>query len=318
MKKSQWVIVIVAILAGLYTFSPRVDTSYSYQKISLPQDIERFISNQEQRYPDIQPGTEKKITWAGEPNHRTPYSVVYLHGFSSSRQDTAPLAQLVANKLGANLFEARLKGHGRPAEVMKSVTVNDWLNDARHAYDIGAKLGDEVVVIGLSTGGTLALWLAAQSELSQLGYTVLISPNLGPADSNAELLLLPLGDEIARLVVGDYREWKPVNKQQAQFWTTRYPVEALVTMMGVVDVARNQPVENILTPVLTLYSERDRIVDIAKTQAMLERLPIASRQSIVISDSGDKLQHVLAGDILSPETTDQVAKSIVEFIRVKK
>ncbi|MBY5944023.1 alpha/beta hydrolase [Photobacterium rosenbergii] len=318
MKKSQWVIVIAAILAGLYTFSPRVDTSFSYKELLIPQDIEGFVTAQEHRFPDIMPGTEKKITWAGEPNRRTAYSVVYLHGFSSSRQDTAPLAHLVANQLEANLFEARLKGHGRPADVMKSVTVNDWLNDARHAYDIGAKLGDKVVVIGLSTGGTLALWLAAQPELSQLSHTVLISPNLGPADSNAELLLLPLGDEIARLVVGDYREWKPVNEQQAQFWTTRYPVEALVTMMGVVDVTRNQPVEHIITPVLTLYSEQDRIVDIAKTQAMLERLPLASRQSIVISDSGDKLQHVLAGDILSPKTTDQVAKSIVEFIKVKK
>ena len=88
-------------------------------------------------------------------------------------------------------------------------------------------------------------------------------------------------------------------------------------MMGVVDVARNQLLENISTPVLTLYSEQDRIVDIEKTQAMLERLPKVSRQSIVISDSGDKLQHVLAGDILSPTTTHQVANSIIEFIKME-
>ena len=318
MKKSQWAIVFVAILAGLYTFSPRVDTSYTYQALTIPSDIESFVNDQERRFSDITAGTEKKITWADEPSSRTAYSVVYLHGFSSSRQDTAPLANLVARQLGANLYETRFKGHGRPADTMKSVTVNDWLNDARHAYDIGTTLGDKVVVVGLSTGGTLALWLTAQAELSQLSHTVLISPNLGPADSNAELLLLPMGDEIARLVVGDYREWKPVNAQQAQYWTTRYPVEALVTMMGVVDVTRRQPVENITTPVLTLYSEQDRIVDIAKTQAMLERLPIASRQSIVISDSGDKLQHVLAGDVLSPETTEQVVKSIIEFINTNK
>ena len=193
MKKSQWLIVIFAILAGFYTFSPRVDTSYTYQALTIPQDIERFVNDQEQRFTDITTGTEKKITWAGEPNRRTAFSVVYLHGFSSSRQDTAPLAKLVAKQLGANLYETRLTGHGRPADTMKSATVNDWLNDARHAYDIGSKLGDKVVVIGLSTGGTLALWLAAQPELVQLSHTVLISPNLGPADSNAELLLMPLG-----------------------------------------------------------------------------------------------------------------------------
>ncbi|MGR5061402.1 alpha/beta hydrolase [Photobacterium sp. DNB22_13_2] len=314
MKKSQWVIICFAVIAALYVFSPRVDTSYTYVEVSIPQQVDHFIVTKEQQFSDITPGTEKKITWAGELNRSTEYAVVYLHGFSSSRQDTAPLAQLVASELGANLFETRLRGHGRPADSMKQVTVNDWLNDARHAYEIGELLGDKVIVIGLSTGATLALWLASQPELLKLSHTVLISPNMGPADSNAELLLMPMGNEIAKLVIGDYREWKPVNDAQARYWTTRYPVEALVTMMGVVEVTRNQPLEQIETPVLTFYSEQDRIVDIAKTQAMLERLPENYRQSVVISGSGDKLQHVLVGDILSPHTTGQVAKKITEFI----
>ncbi|MGF1736282.1 alpha/beta hydrolase [Photobacterium satsumensis] len=314
MRKSQWVIIVFAILAGLYTLSPRVDTSYLYREESILHDLDTFVDMQEHQFSDITHGTEKKISWAGKPNSRTAYSVVYLHGFSSSRQDTAPLAQLIAKQLGANLFETRLKGHGRPADNMRTVTVNDWLNDARHAYDIGERLGEKVIVIGLSTGGTLALWLASQPELSLLSHVVLISPNMGPADNNAELLLMPMGNEIARLVIGDYREWKPDNDEQAHYWTTRYPVEALVTMMGVVDVTRKQPLEKIRTPILTFYSEQDRIVDIEKTQAMLERLPHTNRESIVITESGDRLQHVLAGDILSPQTTAQIEKNIIEFI----
>jgi hypothetical protein len=36
------------------------------------------------------PGAEKKIIWAGEAAQKTPLSIVYLHGFSATRQERAP------------------------------------------------------------------------------------------------------------------------------------------------------------------------------------------------------------------------------------
>ncbi|MDD4273595.1 MAG: hypothetical protein PHG14_07705 [Desulfobacter postgatei] len=38
---------------------------------------------------------------------------VYIHGFSATRKETAPLSDLVAKTLNANLFYTRLSGHGR-------------------------------------------------------------------------------------------------------------------------------------------------------------------------------------------------------------
>ena len=58
-------------------------------------------------------GTEKRILWYGEPATVTPFSVVYLHGFSATRQEVAPAAEHVAAAIGANLFETRLTAHGR-------------------------------------------------------------------------------------------------------------------------------------------------------------------------------------------------------------
>jgi len=56
------------------------------------------------------PDTESRIVWAnGEA--RTPWAVVTLHGFSATRQETAPLAETVASLLNANLYEVRLTGH---------------------------------------------------------------------------------------------------------------------------------------------------------------------------------------------------------------
>ena len=58
---------------------------------------------------DLIPGTEKRLTWHDE-EQQTEWSVVALHGFSASRQESAPLAELVAKQLGANLFETRFSG----------------------------------------------------------------------------------------------------------------------------------------------------------------------------------------------------------------
>ena len=91
---------------------------------------------------------------------KTPWAVVYLHGFSATRQETSPLSEEVARVLGANLYETRLRGHGLPGDSLGHVQASDWLNDAAFALDVARRLGDSVMVIGTSTGGTLGVWLA--------------------------------------------------------------------------------------------------------------------------------------------------------------
>ena len=61
--------------------------------------------------------------------HQTQWAVVYIHGFSASRMETAPLADTIATALGANLFYARLAGHGRGGAAMGEPSVQDWLAD---------------------------------------------------------------------------------------------------------------------------------------------------------------------------------------------
>ena len=43
------------------------------------------------------------------------------------------------------------------------------------------RLGDKVVIMGVSTGGTLAAWLAAQPGADDVLALVLLSPNFGPS-----------------------------------------------------------------------------------------------------------------------------------------
>jgi hypothetical protein len=91
--------------------------------------LDDWLACAESAVPHLRPGTAKRVVWHGAAGQRTPWSVVHLHGFSASRLETAPLAEQVAARLGANLFETRLSGHGQDAPALGQATSQDWLAD---------------------------------------------------------------------------------------------------------------------------------------------------------------------------------------------
>jgi esterase/lipase len=284
----------------------------------LPDDIEAWLADTEGRVASqyaLIPGTEKRVTWHGEAGARTRYAVVSLHGFSATRQETAPLAGQVATTLGANLFETRLSGHGHTEQPMHEVRAEDWLADTAEALAIGARLGDRVVVIGTSTGGTLALAMSDHPAADAVSDIVLISPNVQPSDANAAWLTRPAGPLIARLVAGDTRSWTPHNEQQERYWTTSYPIDAAIEVMRLVDLLNARLPMQLEQNLLVLLSPHDTVVSPEATKQAYENIAAPRKALIEIEDAGDPSNHVLAGDILAPESTPRIAAMIIDFIR---
>ena len=292
-----------------------VDTELA--PVTLPTDLDSYLAESEARFSDIVPNAEKTIIWAGQPGQNTEIAIVYLHGFSATRQETAPLSDNVAAALGANLFYTRFTGHGRSGAAMAEATVNDWLNDTWEAYQIGQQLGEQVIVIGTSTGGTAATWLTAQPNTDNLLATVLISPNFAPNDSTAEILTWPWAEQIATVLIGPERSWEPANEGHAQFWTESYPTRALLPMMGLVKLTRRSDLEGITSPVLIIYSPNDRVVNPTKTEAIFAQIGTITKELVPITDVQDEDSHVLAGDILAPNDTARVQQLILDFVAAR-
>jgi len=259
--------------------------------------------------------TEKRIRWYdGVRNSKTPYAIVYLHGFSATRQEIAPVSEVVAEALGANLFETRLAGHGLSEDALVNVRAEDWLDDAAEALAIGAAIGDKVIVLGTSTGATLALAMIDHETFAKVSTIVQISPNFALKDTTSELLTWPGGPQLARMMVGDTVSWEPDNELRARYWSTRYPIDALVEMMRLVKFARAKLPLKLRQSLLTVYSPKDQVLDVARTRAALELIESPHRKEVEILTSGDPGHHVLAGAIASPQNTQQMAQLIIEFI----
>lgn len=310
----------ILTLAAVALLGPRVQVDTTVEPVALPPGppaaLQGWLSRGEARFSDLVPGAEKTIVWAdpdgGEP---TPLALVYLHGFSADRHETAPLADSVAAALGANLFYTRLTGHGRSGDAMAEASVHAWIQDAAEAMAVARRLGEGVVLMGTSTGGTLATWMAAQPRWrDDIRALVLVSPNFGLRDGSARLLTWPWGGLLARLVVGPTRSFEPANELQARHWTEEYPTEALLPMMALVDLANDADGGAVTAPVLVVYSPEDAVVDPARTTTRLETLGSPRKELFVVEGSEDPDHHVLVGDIMSPSTTAPVAARIVEFL----
>jgi esterase/lipase len=316
MKKNIAVLsgIVLSVLIILFLVGPTAKIDAQLKPLSLPKDLDQYLKQTEARYSDIVPGTEKTIIWANAKKTKTPLSIVYLHGYSATRQETAPLCDHIAERLGANLIYTRLTGHGRSAAAMAEPTVNDWLNDTEEAFEIGKRLGDKVIVVGTSTGGTLATWLAGQQHTEAVAAYVLISPNFAPKEEISEILAWPWGEQLASLLVGPEFSWTPANEQQAKYWTHRYPTKELIPMMTLVKFVSESKLENIHTPVLVIYSPTDTVINVKKVENAYARLGSRVKAIKPITHDVNHTNHVLAGDIMAPNNTDLVAKMILDFV----
>lgn len=282
----------------------------------LPPDIDAYLQASEAAATATFPliaNTQKRIRWQ-TPGERSDYVVVYLHGFSATRQEIAPVPELVADALQANLFETRLTGHGRSDGAMLETSAEDWLDDAAEALAIGNLLGERIVLMGTSTGATLALAMNGHPLMEHVDSVILISPNLGPRDPSAQWLTRPAGPLIAQLMVGETRSWTAHNSEQQRYWSTSYPTAALVEVMRLVRRAEKSLRQPLDAKLLMLLSHYDAVISPAAAETAFDRIDAVHKQLVFITGVGDPSNHVLAGRILSPHTSNETARLISEFV----
>jgi len=257
--------------------------------------VVKKIEVSEAQHSDIVPGAQKTITWFSTPGTRTAVSIVYLHGFSATHKELSPMTEQLAKRLQANVFYSRLTGHGRSDDAMAEASSDAWKRDAKEAYQIGATLGERVILIGTSTGGTLSTWLSAQPFADKILANVLISPNFAVKSGAAWLLKNPVGLWLVKKLSGEYRGFEPLTDFHAMYWTERYPLDALVPMLQLVDEVDELDKSSITVPQLMVYSPNDQVIDVKKALETAKEFSSAQVNVVPFTTSTSPSQHVLVG-----------------------
>lgn len=312
--------VLFALLLVIWAVAPMegVDRDIKFKSKDLPDDLSTFqpwLDAQEFQFSNIDPMLSKRIVWADQVGQKTPIAVVYLHGFSASLEETRPVPDEVAKALGANLFYTRLAGHGRDGAALGAVTAGDWIEDLAEAMAIGRRLGDRVLVISTSTGGTLAAIGAADPALSEgLAGVVMISPNFGLRALAGRILDLPFARYWGPWVAGETRSFTPQNELHGRYWTTSYPTLALFPMAALVRLGRGLDYGAVKVPALVIYAPEDQVVDPARTLKVMAGwggpVRLEARQ---MGPADDPYSHVIAGRVLSPGQTAATVALILDW-----
>ncbi len=183
---------------------------------------------------------------------------------------------------------------------------------------IARSLGKKVIIMGTSTGGTLALKLAADFP-EYVDALILYSPNIRINNSTAFLLSKPWGLQIGRAAIGGKQ--RTVNDEfdskYCQYWNCKYRVEAIVYLQQLVDeTMKESTYKRVTSPVFLGYYYRDKEHqdETVRVDAMLEmfrQLGTAPEEKIKVAfpDAGD---HVIGCELTSG-CYQQVAAETMKF-----
>ncbi len=287
-----------------------------FDESTIGADVDVYFAAREAAFTDITPGTEKRIVWAGAQGERRPLAIVYLHGFSATSEEIRPVPDRVATALDANLVYARLTGHGRGGDALAQASVAAWIADTAEALAVARAIGERVVILATSTGGTLAVAAASDPQMSRdLAALVLVSPNFGINNPLSPLLTWPAARYWLPVLAGSERSFEPRSEAQARFWTTRYPSVAVFPLAALVRAVSALDFSTVQTPALFWYAPADKVVRADLTGEIAARWggPVVVRH--VEMGAGDDINaHVVMGDALSPGQTDEAAQAITQWL----
>jgi len=311
------------VLVIVYMLGPKVSTEEL--RIEFPtvptrlNELSKYISTREDSVIGLKKDNEAYIVWADSANKsKTPYSIVYIHGFSASPMEGDPVHRFLAAHFGANLFVTRLPEHGIDRQNgMEYLSAQALANAAGEAYQIGKSLGDEVIVIGTSMGGALTILLASQQP--DIKAVVLYSPAIRDNGQRLEAFFSPWSKKLMEMTMMENKVlYQNREGEKLAYWSDQIHVNGYESLAVLMYSEMNKPTfQKIKQPVFLGYyykneEEQDFVVSVPKMLEMFDQLGTASNLKIkkAFPNTGD---HVIASSVTSKDW-EGVMFSTIDFL----
>ncbi|TDE13808.1 alpha/beta hydrolase [Dyadobacter psychrotolerans] len=316
---------VVVVVAIIYFVGPSVPAvQFSPVLPSVPQDLsalEQQIDLSEKGIKNLKRNNQARIVWADSTKKaKTPYSIVYIHGFGASWAEGEPIHRDLAKRYGANLYLARMHDAGiNDPDAFDDLTPENFMQEAKRALAVGKVLGDSVIVIGTSAGGLLTVYLASTNP--EIKGVVLYSPCMAVASPALKLVTGPWGRKILYTIMGEHR--KPVDNdpELSNYWLQSYRTNGLLTLQQTIDaIARPEVYKKIKMPLFLGYyfkneKEQDQTVSVKAMQDMFPLLGTPDNLKVekAFPESGD---HVI-GSYLRSKDVKGVYEATDQFFQKK-
>lgn len=227
-----------------------------------------------------------------------PLGALLLHGFTGCPASLRPTGEWLAAQ-GLTVLGPRLPGHGTHWEDLAGTTWRDWEAEAlRSLEDLAARCPD-VVVVGLSMGGALALHLAATRPDQVRGVAV-----VNPAVHDWRLRLVPLVGLFTRTIKAIGNDIKRPGQDELAY--DRIPVRSIASLRQLQRVVVGE-LPQVRCPLLVFRSPQDHVVKPSNARLVMDRVGSEEKELVLCPNS----YHVATLD----HDADMIRERILEFAR---
>ena len=240
-----------------------------------------------------------------------PVGCLLVHGFTGSPKEIVELAEYLVRH-NITVSSPTLPGHGTHSADLFNYTWRDWYNCVKDAYDELASQCEEIFVVGLSMGGTLALHLAAHNSVDGIVSmaAALDLPRRKKYMVRILKVIIKFHKKRGREDVRDKSAKSRLDSYQ------RYPLYAANQVFQLIDHVRNDLPE-IIAPILILHSKYDNTVPFSNSELIFNSVSSKDKRKVDLEQS----YHVITVDFDKEKVEDEVfdfIQSHSNFLKVKK
>lgn len=235
---------------------------------------------------------------------RGPIGCVLLHGFTAAPKEMRPLGHYLAER-DFTVRGVQLAGHGTCPEDLARTTYRDWVASAEKAIDELRGRCRQVWAIGLSLGGLISLYLAANQRVE--GVIALAPPILTPN------WLVPFARFIAPFkpytVKGLANLHDPVALAEHADYT-HFPTSAVAQMYALIRQAQRD-LPRITQPLLLIHARRDEVVALGGADYIWTRVNSSQKERVVLERGG----HIITEDYDKAAAFEQIGSFLARHSR---
>lgn len=218
-----------------------------------------------------------------QPGNRM--GIVLVHGFLASAAELRDFGEKLAAR-GYPVLGVRLKGHGTSPWDLRERSWHDWLQSVRRGFEIMSGFTDRVCLVGFSTGGALALRLAAEKPAGLAGVAAVAAPI---KFRNKKLIFVPVIHGLNKITqwVSSQEGVMPFRVNDSEHPEINYrhmPIRGLYELRQMVDDLEPR-LGDIEHPALILQGDGDQIVDPASAEIIHDNLGSRDKAVHLISSN---------------------------------
>ena len=187
-----------------------------------------------------------------------------LHGFTGNPGSMRELAEACV-AAGFHVEMPRLAGHGTAMEDMIPTRWADWSGDAEAAYERLAQRASRIVVLGLSMGGSLTLWVGSRHP--EIKGLVCVNPATQPQAPEVLDMIKGMIDSGSEVMDGIGSDIADPDAHETAYPGT--PLAALHSFQvdGLVPLSRGYG--DLRMPLLLFTSVQDHVVNPSDSDALV-------------------------------------------------